>query len=345
MEVIGNPKACCKTNKDCCCCCPCRNTDLVFLCDTTGSMGGSIQSAQDAFETILDKLVPDDDQVPVQEKCRIAVAEFKDNGDGGDFVLPGKGYRLLNALTSDKGVIQGSINSLTPAGGGDGPEEWAASLVGLANNWTGELNGSTQIPDPAPPGRYRVIVLVTDVNAHYYPDPCDGSFVYRTDCYPTPAEVTTALSDGCIYLYQLNTNFASKADIEKAICEALKKKKACNAQAEFTVRNSKLFYNKFAAEKNVIQRKVTQRACSLDAENTIRRKQLNDYLPEHLIKLAEKVQKNEISPEEYQNAMDYDAGTAIAAMNRNNRPLRSTPRATKAPKIKEKPCCQKKMFD
>jgi hypothetical protein len=306
-------------------------------------MGGTIDSAQQAFQAILDKLIPEDDEVPVPQKCRIAVADFKDNGDGGPYVLPGNGYDLKTALTSDKAAISAAIDGLTASGGGDGPEEWAASLVGLAANWTSSLGGSALIPNPAPPGRYRVIVLVTDVNAHYFPDPCDGEF-FRNDCYPTAAAVTAAMADNCIFLYQLNTNFASKADIEKAICEALKQKKACNVEAELTVRNSRLFYNKFAAEKNIIQRKVTQRAYALDAENTMRRKQVNDYLPEHLAKLGERVQKNEITQEEYQNIMNEEGWEGVmTAMSK--RPLRPQPRATKAPKLKEKPCCQKKMFD
>lgn len=89
--------------------------DLVFIFDTTGSMGSSIANAK-AQATDLANL-----WLNTSTNGRIALVEFRDQGDA--FVA-----RIVSPLTNDAEDFQTAVNQLVAGGGGDTPE---AQLSGV----------------------------------------------------------------------------------------------------------------------------------------------------------------------------------------------------------------------
>ncbi len=100
--------------------------DIVFLLDTTGSMGGTISTMQSEFSSIVSTLsatIPD---------AEYGFASFDDyNALSGGADLP---FVLGQQITSDIALVQTAINGVTASGGGDEPE---ADLEALYQALTG----------------------------------------------------------------------------------------------------------------------------------------------------------------------------------------------------------------
>ena len=95
--------------------------DVVFLSDTTGSMGGLISSAQDSSNAIQTAFSSRGD-------VRFGVGEYKDgNSDafGFRYNLEGEGAPILS---NDAAAVSGAIGAWGASGGGDFPED---GLLGL----------------------------------------------------------------------------------------------------------------------------------------------------------------------------------------------------------------------
>ena len=92
-----------------------NNVDLVFVIDSTGSMGGLIAGVKNAMSE-LTTLISE-----TSDTFRIAIVDYKDFGDA--YVS-----KLNVDFTNDLGLIQAGINGLFASGGGDTPE---AVLSGL----------------------------------------------------------------------------------------------------------------------------------------------------------------------------------------------------------------------
>ena len=95
--------------------------DVVFLSDTTGSMGGLISSAQTSSNAIQTSFLSRGD-------VRFGVGEYKDgNADAFGFQ-----YNLTDAgapiLSTDSAAVSGAIGAWGASGGGDFPED---GLLGL----------------------------------------------------------------------------------------------------------------------------------------------------------------------------------------------------------------------
>lgn len=89
--------------------------DVVFVVDTTGSMGGEIAQVQADIAELVDQLAATTDSY------RVAVVSYRDfperTGSSSDYPA-----RVDQTFTSDLSLIQAAIDSLTAQGGGDGPE-------------------------------------------------------------------------------------------------------------------------------------------------------------------------------------------------------------------------------
>lgn len=137
--------------------------DVLFLFDTTGSMGSSISSAKANASSLLDKINAK------FKNYRVAVADYKDYpqspyGDPGDYV-----YNPRLAFTKDKAAAQAAINGLSVSGGNDWPEAvYSALFNGLSG--TGLSDGT--IAWRANPAK-RLIILIADAPAHD-PEPFAG---------------------------------------------------------------------------------------------------------------------------------------------------------------------------
>ncbi len=91
--------------------------DLVFLIDTTGSMGGEIQEAKERVRQIAEALSK---QRPNQ-RLRIGVVAYRDRGD--EYVTK------VSRLDDRVEVSFAFLAALRADGGGDGPEDVVAGLL------------------------------------------------------------------------------------------------------------------------------------------------------------------------------------------------------------------------
>lgn len=126
-------------------------TDIMFLSDTTGSMGPAIGAVQVGAAAILSATAG-------LGNVQWAVGEYKDYGQGDPYT-----YKLDTAMTANTTAVTNGINSWVASGGGDLPE---ANLYGIQQGTTaatGWRAGSARImvqfgdapsKDPAgpPPG-------------------------------------------------------------------------------------------------------------------------------------------------------------------------------------------------
>lgn len=142
--------------------------DVKFVADTTGSMGGIINSVRTNASSILTNLSS-------YGSVEFGVSEYKDRTDS--FTT-----RTNTAMTDDHAAVQAGINQWGASGGGDGPE---ANLIALkeqaeAGDWR---SGST-----------RFIIQFGDAPGH------EGG------AYPTLAETQAALTDNNVKLLVLGTS-------------------------------------------------------------------------------------------------------------------------------------------
>lgn len=101
-----------------------RNVDVLFVFDTTGSMGGVITSAKSGASSIMSNVLA---SLP---GTQFAVADYKDYpstfsypgyastyGGAGDYP-----WRLRQPVTASTGAVNTAINGLSASGGADWPE-------------------------------------------------------------------------------------------------------------------------------------------------------------------------------------------------------------------------------
>ncbi len=171
----------------------CRIADVLFLVDTTGSMGGVISEVRrrlrDEIAPALDRSVGD---------LQMAVAAYRDfpYGSYGSFGdLP---FELYQSSTPDLARVQSGIDRLSAGGGADGPESATEALYQTATGagWPGLVPGRSCAAGTRGMPCFRssatpIIILITDAWAHEGP----SGYGY-TGISPTPhryAETITAL--------------------------------------------------------------------------------------------------------------------------------------------------------
>ena len=118
--------------------------DALFVLDTTGSMGGLIQTAKEKIWSIASTLAS---AQPAPE-IRMGLVAYRDRGD--DYVT-----RVLD-LSSDLDSIHTALAGLQAQGGGDGPEDVNQALHDAVHriSWSQD------------PTAYKVIFLVGDAPPH-----------------------------------------------------------------------------------------------------------------------------------------------------------------------------------
>lgn len=123
-----------------------QKLDACLDVDTTGSMGGTINTAKSRCSEIVNAFFTGGRDV----QC--AVSDFRDVGDA--WVA-----QLRTGLTSNLSTIQSAINAMSAAGGGDGPEA----------QWYSIYNATTKLAWRN--GSLRVYIQFIDAPAH---DPRNG---------------------------------------------------------------------------------------------------------------------------------------------------------------------------
>lgn len=87
--------------------------DVVFVLDSTGSMGPTLTTLADNFATVVEEissLIPD---------AAFGVATFQDYNYPGTGGYPDKPFKLYQQVSTNLGAIQANLSSLKPGGGGD----------------------------------------------------------------------------------------------------------------------------------------------------------------------------------------------------------------------------------
>ena len=124
--------------------------ELVFVLDTTGSMGGLIEGAKETIWSVVNDF---QSQKP-SPKIKVGLVAYRDRGDA--YVTQ------VQTLTDDLDGIYGALAALRANGGGDGPESVVKGLVDAVREqpWT-----------PSGEGRvFRSVFLVGDAPDKAYAD-------------------------------------------------------------------------------------------------------------------------------------------------------------------------------
>lgn len=154
--------------------------DVYFLADTTGSMGGAINSVKSAASSILSQAAGLGD-------VQFAVGHY--NGE-----LRDSSYALFQSMTASQAAAQAGINSWFASGGGDGPE---ANLYGLYHAANDAATGWR-------PGSERILIWFGDAPGH---DPSPGGTA-PSDGKVTEAQATAALVNQGINVQAISVGFA-----------------------------------------------------------------------------------------------------------------------------------------
>ena len=117
--------------------------DIVFMADTTGSMGGSIANVRTNANAILGQIQA------AQPSARFAVAEYKDESDG-----PAAVFRVDQQLTDSTADVVTGIDAWSASGGGDAPEAWIGALGLIPSSIAFRPDGT------------RVLVMFGDAPSH-----------------------------------------------------------------------------------------------------------------------------------------------------------------------------------
>ncbi len=122
--------------------------ELVFVVDTTGSMGGLIEGAKSKIWSIVNEIVT----AKPQPEIRIGFVAYRDKGDA--YVTQ------VHPLTDDLDAAFATLQTFKAQGGGDLPEHVSAGLHEAVSGIEWKAGGST---DSA---LYQVIFLVGDCPPH-----------------------------------------------------------------------------------------------------------------------------------------------------------------------------------
>ena len=134
------------------------NPDLVFLADTTGSMGGAIGNVQANAVSVMNTVLA------AQPTSNFGAASYKDFDNAGCGPDPYV-YRVDAVLTALTGSVQTGINSWSANGGCDIPESDLYGLTQTANTFAWRAGSS------------RIIAWFGDAPGH---DPSGGATLAST---------------------------------------------------------------------------------------------------------------------------------------------------------------------
>lgn len=145
--------------------------DVFFLCDSTGSMGGTINTVKSNVSTIIAGVA-----AAGATDVAYGAGEYRDVGD--TFV-----YRKNVSPTTDAATVQTAVNAWSASGGGDTPEANLYALEQVATNG-GFRDGSE-----------KLLLWFGDSPGH---DPDNGS---------TEISATAALTAADIAVYAMNVGW------------------------------------------------------------------------------------------------------------------------------------------
>lgn len=145
---------------------PAENTkpvDFVFLIDSTGSMGSSINSVKNNAKRLIQEKLGGGSR-----DCRVAVADYRDfpvspYGDSGDYV-----FKLRCGFTTDASAAINSLSGITANGGNDTPEAVYSAIASCVKDYGAALGGGGWRTNAV-----KTIMLMCDAGPHD-PEPFTG---------------------------------------------------------------------------------------------------------------------------------------------------------------------------
>jgi hypothetical protein len=120
--------------------------DVVFLTDTTCSMGSTLNATADRFAEIVTEIGK------TFENAAFGFAQFDDYMYGSMGSTPDKPFLLLQQVTSDESAMQDELNKVQLHNGSDGQESTVEALYqgitgqGYDQNCNGSYDAGTDIP-------------------------------------------------------------------------------------------------------------------------------------------------------------------------------------------------------
>ncbi len=152
-----------------------NRVDVIFLADNTGSMGGVINTVRNNAHQILDAISGGDPRFAGID-VQFGVASY--NGDPREFggTVQSKAlsaYRLHQAITPSRNLVNTALTQWRASGGGDGPEANFFALHQVATSGastdgvgTTDARFSTAYVTGWRPGAARVVVWFGDIESH-----------------------------------------------------------------------------------------------------------------------------------------------------------------------------------
>lgn len=153
--------------------------DLAFVVDTTGSMGGLINAAQQQMIRMIEEL-----SKAAEVVLRIGIVEYRDHPPQDKMV-----YRV-HPFTGELARAQKTINGLKVDGGGDGPESVLDGVLAACRELQWRAHAR------------RIAVLIGDAPPHGVGCRGDG-FPRGCPCGETIDSVTAAAEEARVTLYAL----------------------------------------------------------------------------------------------------------------------------------------------
>jgi len=171
--------------------------DLVFCCDTTGSMGSYIKSAQDNITKIVEEITRSE-----KRDVRFALVVYKDHKDS-EVV---KVYNFTESLRKMKEYV----DQMSASGGGDGPEAVACAMNAVLNL---EFRKDAT----------RICILIADAPPHGL-EPNGDDYPNGCPCGFDPIEVAKKMAEKCINVYTVGCEpalgvFVYARDFMKAVAD------------------------------------------------------------------------------------------------------------------------------
>ena len=150
--------------------------DVVFVLDTTGSMGPLLQAAREQMTTLLSRLGN-------ESSLRVGFVEYRDHPPQ-DTVLT-----RVHPFVAELNRAQKTVNAFSAQGGGDGPEAVFDGIVAATQmEWRKHAR--------------RIAVLIGDAPPHGVGASGDG-FARGCPCGETPASVSARCEEARLTVYSL----------------------------------------------------------------------------------------------------------------------------------------------
>jgi len=175
--------------------------DVMFLTDTTGSMGGIINGIKTAFSGIQTAIATAYPSLDIE----YGVSDYRNYTDGGNYTA--YGVNLRSAFTSSSAATQAAINTYSASGGADGQESQLKAMVNLANNWTSVGAGPLDFGGRS--DAQKILIWAGDWEGHIAGDESASSGSPPAGYYPTLAGAVGALNAQGILTFGLNAYSSS----------------------------------------------------------------------------------------------------------------------------------------